>query len=87
MSLSRKDCRTIRAVLQARATGFRYADVARWLRRAGFEAPVRKDGSHRVWVHSSGRRVVLVERGHGELLPAYVKEAARVILEIGACTG
>jgi predicted RNA binding protein YcfA (HicA-like mRNA interferase family) len=85
MPLSGKDCQELRSALAGRATNFRYSDVARWLRRAGFEEP-RSEGSHRTWVHSStGIRVVLVERGRGELLPVYVKRAVAAMLTIGEC--
>lgn len=86
MPLSGADCREVRGALEGKATNYTYADIAKWLRRANFEPPRNPKGSHRVWVHPSGRRVQLVERGHGELLPAYVKNAARVILETGACS-
>ncbi len=77
------DCAAIRAALSSRATGYRYTDVTRWLSRAGWNLASQR-GSHRVWRAPTGRRIVLVERA-GELLPAYVKEAARAILEQGLC--
>lgn len=85
MGLSRKDCLAIRSALEGKGTNLTYSEVARWLRRAGFEGP-SKAGSHRVFVYRpSGKRVGLVEKGHGDLLPVYVKSAARAILEIGGC--
>lgn len=86
MALSRKDCDEIRSVLTSKATNYTYSDVARWLKRGNFEPPQKPQGSHRVWVHPrSNRRVQLVDHGRGELLPAYVKNAARIILEVGEC--
>jgi predicted RNA binding protein YcfA (HicA-like mRNA interferase family) len=83
--LSTSDCEAIRRALEGKATGYRYSDVARWLQRAGFEPPRKAEGSHRVWYHARGRRVQLVEKGHGEMLPAYVKNAARILLEMELC--
>ncbi len=85
MPLSEKDCAEIRSVLLGKATEYRYSEVARWARRAGFEPPRNPEGSHRVWTNATGRRIPLVEKGHGGLLPPYVKNAARVLLEVGAC--
>ena len=83
MSLSQSDCREIREALKSKATNYRYTEVARWLERAGFREAGGK-GDHVVWKHPTGRRVGLVRRP-GNILPAYVKEAARRILETGAC--
>lgn len=85
MRLSPKDCEEIRAILQGKATGYRYGQVAKWLGDADFVPPKRPDGTHRTWRHPSGRRVPLVDKGHGELLPVYTKKAARAILDVGAC--
>lgn len=85
MMLSARDCAEIREVIQGKATGRRYSEVAAWLASADFRTPAKSDGSHRTWRHSSGARVVLVDKGRGELLPPYVKNAIRKILETGAC--
>lgn len=85
MKLSVSDCAEIRGALTGKATGYSYADVAIWLRHADFDPPRKTSGSHRTWRHPGGRRVPLVDRGHGELLPVYVKAAARTILEVGGC--
>ncbi len=85
MALSAGDCSEIRSILKSKATNCNYHAVARWLSKAGFEPPRKPEGSHRVWVHPSGRRVPLVDKGHGALLPVYVKKALRAILETGAC--
>ena len=86
MALSRKDCQEVRTALMGKATNFRYSDVARWLRKAGFDPPTTTEGTHRVWAHPSGRRVGLVEKGRGEMLPVYVKRAAQAILDLGGWT-
>ena len=85
MGLSRKDCEEIRSALRGKATNFSYSDVARWLLRAGLDLHGRPQGSHRVWIHPSGVRVQLVEKGRGQMLPVYVKTAARAILGLGEC--
>jgi predicted RNA binding protein YcfA (HicA-like mRNA interferase family) len=82
--LPAEQCAELEAVLSGKAAGVRYSVVARWLARAGWELASSR-GSHRVWRAPSGRRIVLVERT-GNLLPAYVKEAARAIREEGGCT-
>jgi predicted RNA binding protein YcfA (HicA-like mRNA interferase family) len=86
VALRRKDAREVRGALHGKATNFRYSDVAKWLQAAGFSLSGAPQGSHRVWVHPSGKRVILVEKGAGEILPAYVKRAAKAILELGGCT-
>jgi predicted RNA binding protein YcfA (HicA-like mRNA interferase family) len=72
----------LEALLLGKATNVRYSDVTRWLDRAGFQPPLSSAGSHRVWYHPSGARVQLVEKGKGELLPAYVKRAIKTILTV-----
>jgi predicted RNA binding protein YcfA (HicA-like mRNA interferase family) len=83
VTLSGGDCDEVRGALSGKAAGVRYLSVARWLVRAGWDLASSR-GSHRVWRAPSGRRIVLAERP-GHLLPAYVKEAARAILEEGGC--
>jgi hypothetical protein len=86
MDLSKGDCAEIRHALSTKATGCSYRQVARWLRHADFEPPRTATGSHRVWYHSaSGRRVQLVDKGSGEILPVYVKRAAQAIIDLGGC--
>lgn len=86
MNLSERDCTDIRHALSTKATGFRYSEVAKWLLRAGFEPPRGGSGSHRVWYHRpSGRRLPMVDKGGGEILPVYVKRAARAIIDVGGC--
>jgi len=84
--MAQVNCDELRTILSGKALGFRYGEVARWLRRADFEPPRKPEGSHRVWVHPpSGRRVPLVDKGRGQLLPCYVKAAARTLWEIAGC--
>lgn len=87
MTLAAKDCAELRALLCTKATGYRYPDLARWLQRAGWTPPAKATGSHRVWVHPSGRRAEVRDGGHGEVLPVYAKLVARRILETGGCDG
>ena len=42
-------------------------------------------GTHRVWIHPSGRRIQVKTRGDRELLPVYVKDAARALFEEEKC--
>jgi len=83
LALSDKDCTDIRHALKSKATNYRYADLVRWLGQAGFHLAGGK-GDHEVWKHPSGRRVGIVKKP-GNILPAYVKEVCRRILEVGAC--
>jgi predicted RNA binding protein YcfA (HicA-like mRNA interferase family) len=83
MTLGAKDCEELRRAITSKATNYRHADLKRWLTQAGFQKASGK-GDHEVWRHPSGRRVGLVARP-GNILPAYVKETARRILEVGAC--
>jgi hypothetical protein len=86
MHLSKGDCGDITGALSGKATGWTYQQVTRWLARADFQGPRSGSGSHRVWYHRpSGKRVPMVDKGRGELLPVYVKRAARAIVEIGGC--
>lgn len=66
-------------MLGGKATNYRYSDVTRWLKRAGFAISSRK-GTHETWRHPSGKRIPLVS-GTGTLLPAYPKTVARILLE------
>ena len=85
MDLSGRDCGEIRGALEGKATNYRYADVARWLRKADFTPPRKTSGSHRWWRHPSGRRVGVPDHGRGQVKRWYVKEAAKAIVEIGGC--
>lgn len=87
MRLTAADCMELRAILGGKATGYRYADVAILLDKADFEPPKKPSGTHRTWRHPSGHRVPIVDNGHGELLPVYIKRAARMILSVGGCAG
>jgi predicted RNA binding protein YcfA (HicA-like mRNA interferase family) len=82
--LSAKDCAEIRSATGGKATGYRYADVARWLQRAGWSEHGSKS-SHRTWRSPKGSRQPVVDGGGGEILPVYVKRAARAILQDGGC--
>ncbi len=86
MAFSASDCAEVREVLGGKALGYRYADLERWLRRADCRLlKTSADGSHRVWVHPKGRRIPVKTRGRRELLPAYVKEVAKALLQEEGC--
>lgn len=85
MALTSQECAELLGVLQGRAVGHRYSEMARWLRRSDFEPPKKPKGSHRVWRHPSGRRVGVVDSGGGDMLPAYVKQAIRTMREANQC--
>ncbi len=87
MKLTPADCAEIRSILGGKATGYRYADVAILLDKADFTTRKQATGTHRTWRHPSGIRAPMVDNGHGELLPVYVKTAARAILRAGGCAG
>ena len=82
--LAKADCEFLRTVVRGKGTNVTYADLARLLQRAGWTL-AGTSGSHRTWRNPSGRRIVLVDAGSGEVLPVYAKRAARVLLEEGAC--
>lgn len=80
------DCAEFGAALEGKALGYRYADLARWLQRAGFQKPKKGVGSHRVWRHpDDGKKVTIVDKGTRHVLPAYVKETAQVLWTRGGC--
>jgi predicted RNA binding protein YcfA (HicA-like mRNA interferase family) len=85
VNLRPKDCEEIRGVLKGKATGYRYSKVRGWLRRADFEVRKGARGSHRVWTHETGVRVMVKDDGNRPLLPAYPKKAAKVIIVVGGC--
>ncbi len=85
MTLSSRDCAEIRAALASKGTGIAYGTVARWLTNADFVPPKKPSGSHRTWRHPSGIRAQTVDKGRGEMLPVYVKRAARAIIAVGGC--
>ena len=57
--------------------GWRYAELARLLRRAGFLL-VGGKGSHRRWKHALGAVVTIVDSA-GESKAAYVREVVQAI--------
>lgn len=80
-----KDCPEYPPMYQGKATGWRYEEVARLLKRAHYTS-YGEGGSHRTWVHDqTGKRVPLVDHGNGELLPVYVKRAGKAMWETGGC--
>jgi len=81
MTLSAKDCLELAQALGGKALGYRYGDIVRWLRRADCREGPGDGGSHRTWTHPSGKKIPLVDRGAREVLPVYVKRAARVLQE------
>jgi len=83
--LSKKDCEDIRALLRGKALGYTYADLERWLTRAGWSPPNKAGGSHRVWTHKSAKFLMVKDDGNRELLPCYPKHVAKAILEAGGC--
>ena len=76
--LSASDCADLRTIADGKGTGFRYADLARYLKRAGWEVN-KGAGSHRTWRQKGRRRIVLPERN--PVLPVYVRLVATRLLE------
>lgn len=64
--------------MRGRPKGWTYDQVKRVLEYYGFETR-SKGGSHRLFKHSSGERVGLVDAGSGTLKPVYVEEAVAAI--------
>jgi len=56
--------------------GWRYAELARMLRRSGFAESAR--GSHRTWRHPAGISVTLVDRP-GDVLALYVRKVVAAV--------
>ena len=65
--------------MRQRAVGWRYAELARLLRRAGFEVASSR-GSHRKWSHPGGVRLVLVDRP-GSVRPEYVRTVLHALAQ------
>lgn len=85
MPFDAKDCAEVRNLLRGKCLGHSYGDMVRWLKRAGCDPPRNPSGSHRVWVHPSGRRLPLKDAGNRHLLPAYVKDTLKALLEAERC--
>ena len=66
--------------------GWRYEEVACILEWYGFTTD-SEGGSHRVFKHPCGRRVTIVAKGSGTLLPVYVKEAIAAIDDVWKRSG
>jgi len=68
-----------------RLAGFRYSDVVRKLREAGFDFERHAAGSHEVWRHSETRRKTTVVRHPGDIpegtLRAIIREAGLTLDE------
>lgn len=63
--------------------GWRYEEVAATLEVHGFRRSNRHSrGSHRVFRHPSGLRVVIPDHGSGTLLPVYVEKAVEQIEKV-----
>lgn len=81
MPLSERDREELRAILGGKATGFRYDDLARYLRRGDCIERTRKATSHRVWVTPGGGRVMVRDCGKRTLPPVYAKDVATALLK------
>jgi predicted RNA binding protein YcfA (HicA-like mRNA interferase family) len=79
-----RDCKVLRGIVAGKGTNVAYPDLARLLQRAGWELAGSR-GSHRTWRTETGRRIVLVDTGAGDVLPVYAKRAAAAILEGDSC--
>lgn len=68
-----------------RLSGFRYREVARRLRRCGFEPAGRQTGSHEGWVNRTTQRFVIVPRHSGDVpegtLRAILRQAGITVEE------
>jgi predicted RNA binding protein YcfA (HicA-like mRNA interferase family) len=75
----------LRDWLAGKATNVRYNELSAVLHCLGWQevSGTGKDGSHRSWWHGNCRSIVsVVNKGSGQLLPVYVKRAARAALSI-----
>jgi predicted RNA binding protein YcfA (HicA-like mRNA interferase family) len=82
--LGGKDCEFLREIVRGKGTNVTYSTLARVLQRAGWELAGSR-GSHRTWRNETGRRIVLVDSGSGDVLPVYAKRTAKAVLEGGEC--
>lgn len=74
---------TLNEWLSGKATGVRYSELASTLRALGWQES-GGGGSHRIWWHEDCQAVIQsVDKGTGQLLPVYVKRAAKVALAQG----
>jgi predicted RNA binding protein YcfA (HicA-like mRNA interferase family) len=62
-----------------RLAGFSYHEISRKLRRLGFGFYRECPGSHELWIHADGRRVMVVR--HTKEIP---ESTLRAILRIGS---
>lgn len=60
-----------------RLAGFRYADVVRKLRQAGFVFDRQAKGSHEIWRHPASRARTTVPNHPGELPEGTVRAIVR----------
>ena len=67
----------------AKLTGFSYADAAKVLTGLGFTCPGVGGGSHRTWRRRlpSGilLPILLVDKGHGDIKPVYLRKMLRAL--------
>jgi predicted RNA binding protein YcfA (HicA-like mRNA interferase family) len=60
-----------------RLAGFRYGEVARRLRRLGFEFDRQAKGSHEIWRHARDGRKTTVPRHPGDLAEGTLRAVLR----------
>lgn len=74
----------LREWFAGKATNVRYSELAAVLRALDWtEAKAGSGGSHRSWWHRNSPIVVsVVDHGSGNLLPVYVKRAAKAALSL-----
>lgn len=69
--------------MRNKQSGWRFSDVKSILEAEGFVLRRGSGGSHRVFKHPSGARVLIVDHGSGELPGPYVREAIDAIDRAG----
>lgn len=67
----------------AKLTGFTYAEAAKVLTGLGFSLPAGSGGSHRTWrrrlPNGTLVTILLLQKGHGEINPVYLRKMLRIL--------
>jgi predicted RNA binding protein YcfA (HicA-like mRNA interferase family) len=62
-----------------RTSGWRFAQVRAALESRGFVLRPKAKGSHRIFKHNSGERLMVLDKGSGAVPPVYVERALAAI--------
>ena len=74
--------RWLQEIRAGKKKGWRFEQIRAILEVKGFRIRPKAKGSHRIFKHPSGDRIMVLDKGSGELPPVYVERALEAIRRV-----